>query len=207
MHFIGVATVAITDGSTTNPSISGYDFANNKKPGDVVIDKDSSYEYVWSTAGKWEKLGGDSSYKTTQTAVAKKGGTLPSVITSISQNANGVITVTDGQIGTLSINGKTYNGSAAVNVGTIGVGYGGTGVTSLTAYGLLMGNGSNAISAIAPADVGLTLVSKGSGAAPVWDDTLMVTSSGIAVTGEILLDNKAKFVYNSTDKCIDLIFI
>lgn len=207
MHFIGVATVAITDGSTTNPSISGYDFANNKKPGDVVIDKDSSYEYVWSTTGKWEKLGGDSSYKTTQTAVAKKGGTLPSVITSISQNANGVITVTDGQIGTLSINGKTYNGSAAIDVGTIGVGYGGTGVTSLTAYGLLMGNGSNAISTIAPADVGLTLVSKGSGAAPVWDDTLMVTSSGIAVTGEILLDNKAKFVYNSTDKCIDLIFI
>lgn len=30
----------------------------------------------------------------------------------------------------LSINGKTYNGSSAINVGTIGVGYGGTGLTA-----------------------------------------------------------------------------
>jgi hypothetical protein len=52
MHYIGIATVAITDGSTTNPTITGYDFANNKKPGDVVIDKDSSREYVWSSSGK-----------------------------------------------------------------------------------------------------------------------------------------------------------
>ena len=208
MHFIGVATVAITDGSTTNPQISGYDFANNKKTGDVIIDKDTHYEFVWTSAGKWEKLGGDSSYKTTQTAVSKIGSTLPAVITSISQNANGVISATAGQIANLSINGKTYNGSAAVNVGTLEVGYGGTGATTLTAYGLLVGNGTNAISAIAPAGVGLTLISKGTSAAPVWDDTLMVNDgTGIAVTGEILLDNKAKFVYNSTDKCIDVIFI
>ena len=49
MHFIGIATVAITDGSTTNPTINGYDFGTNgvnAAPGDVVIDKDSSYEYV-----------------------------------------------------------------------------------------------------------------------------------------------------------------
>ena len=49
MHFIGIATVAITDGSTTNPTISGYDFGTNgvnAQKGDVVIDKDSVYEYV-----------------------------------------------------------------------------------------------------------------------------------------------------------------
>ena len=43
MHFIGKATVAITDGSTTDPTISGY---STKTAGDVVIDKDNSYEYV-----------------------------------------------------------------------------------------------------------------------------------------------------------------
>ena len=51
MHFIGIATVAITDGSTTNPTISGYDFGTNgvnATAGDVIIDKDSSYEYVWT---------------------------------------------------------------------------------------------------------------------------------------------------------------
>ena len=49
MHFIGIATVAITDGSTTNPSISGYTFGTNganAQKGDVVIDKDSAYEFV-----------------------------------------------------------------------------------------------------------------------------------------------------------------
>jgi len=49
MHFIGIATVAITDGSTTDPTITGYDFGTNgvnAKPGDVVIDKDSAYEFV-----------------------------------------------------------------------------------------------------------------------------------------------------------------
>ena len=43
MHFIGVATVAITDGSTTDPGITGY---STKTAGDVVIDKNSSREYV-----------------------------------------------------------------------------------------------------------------------------------------------------------------
>lgn len=59
MHFIGKATVAITDGSTTDPAISSY---STKVAGDVVIDKDTSYEYVWTTDNKWERLGPDSSY-------------------------------------------------------------------------------------------------------------------------------------------------
>lgn len=43
LHFIGIATVAITDGSTTNPGISGY---TTKTAGDVIIDKDKFFEYV-----------------------------------------------------------------------------------------------------------------------------------------------------------------
>lgn len=64
MHFIGISTVAITDGSTTNPTITGYDFGTNganAQKGDVVIDKDSAYEFVW-TGSKWERLGPDGSY-------------------------------------------------------------------------------------------------------------------------------------------------
>jgi hypothetical protein len=45
----------------------------------------------------------------------------------------------------LSINNKSFDGSTTVNVGTIGVGYGGTGATSFTAGAVLIGNGSNAI--------------------------------------------------------------
>ena len=74
MHFIGVATASITDGGTQDPVISGY---NTKTAGDVVIDSSSSREYVWSTTNKWELLGGDSSYKTTQTAI-----TAPTAVTN-----------------------------------------------------------------------------------------------------------------------------
>ena len=99
MRFIGVATVAITDGSTTDPVISGYTFGTNgasATAGDVVIDKDSAYEYVWSTAKKWERLGGDSSYKVVQTAVSNATAettTATTFVHSVTQDTNGVITV------------------------------------------------------------------------------------------------------------------
>ena len=59
MHFIGKATVDITDGSTVNPKITGY---TTKTAGDVIIDKNNSYEYVWTLENKWERLGPDGSY-------------------------------------------------------------------------------------------------------------------------------------------------
>jgi hypothetical protein len=49
MHFIGIATVAITEDGTTNPNITGYDFGTNgvnAQKGDVVIDNNLAYEYV-----------------------------------------------------------------------------------------------------------------------------------------------------------------
>ena len=60
MHFKGIATVAITDGGTENPTIGGYDW-NKKQAGDVVIDSASDSEYVW-TGSKWERLGRDSTW-------------------------------------------------------------------------------------------------------------------------------------------------
>ena len=119
MHFVGIATVAITDGSTTNPSISGY---TTKQKGDVIIDKDSAYEYVW-TGSKWEKLGGDGSYKTVQTAVADPtaSGNSSTFIKTISQDKNGVITATKATIADhiIQVNGTaaaTYNGGTAVTL-------------------------------------------------------------------------------------------
>ena len=59
MHFIGKATVDITDDSTADPKITGY---TTKTAGDVIIDKNNSYEYVWTLENKWERLGPDGSY-------------------------------------------------------------------------------------------------------------------------------------------------
>lgn len=95
MHYIGKATVTITDGSTTDPKIGGS--ATTLVSGDVVIDSSDSREYVWN-GSKWELLGGDSSYKVTQTAVtdaAYSGSdTATTFVSAVTQNANGVITVT-----------------------------------------------------------------------------------------------------------------
>lgn len=109
MHFIGKATVAITDGSTTNPTITGYDFTADRKPGDVIVDKDNAYEYVWTYEGKWERLGPDGSYKVTQSAVDTGAAVTNKWVSRIQQNANGVITAT---MGTLDTSG-TWSGNAA----------------------------------------------------------------------------------------------
>lgn len=130
MHFIGIARNAITDGSTTNPNVENWDFST-VKPGDVVIDKDNSYEYVWSTAGKWERLGPDGSYKVVQSAIDtnttfENGSNTSTYISRILQDSNGNIKAYKSTIGNLAIklNGGTtegtdlftYNGSAAKTV-------------------------------------------------------------------------------------------
>lgn len=131
MHFIGKATVAITDNSTTNPNISGYDFTSDRKPGDVIIDSNSDAEYVWTINGTWEKLGSDSSFKLLQSVVTDPtaSGSCSAFIDSISQNAQGVITATKKTVAlannfTVSFNGGTtegtgkytFNGSAPKSV-------------------------------------------------------------------------------------------
>lgn len=172
MHFIGVAKVAITDGSTTDPQITGY---STKTAGDVIIDKDSSYEYVWSSANKWERLGGDSSYKTTQSVVnsPSANGSTTAFIDTISQNANGVITATKKNLDTSgtwsgnagsatklatarslttklnSTTAVTFDGSADQNTipvtGILPIANGGTGTNTLTSGEALIGNGTSAI--------------------------------------------------------------
>lgn len=95
MHYRGKATVALSDGGTQDPTITGYDFTNDKMAGDVVIDKDSSMEYVWNGTA-WERLGSETSFKTIQAAKSSPSasGTTTSFIDTISQDTNGVITAT-----------------------------------------------------------------------------------------------------------------
>lgn len=146
MHFIGTATVAITDGSTTDPKITGY---ATKQKGDVIIDKDSSYEYVW-TGTAWERLGGDSSYKTVQSAVADPAasGNSSTFIKTISQDTNGVITATKATIANFVLNANdvgvmSYNGSSA---GTITL-KNGAGINITNAKGVITFAHSNTVAA------------------------------------------------------------
>lgn len=58
MHFIGDATVVVTNGSSVDPRINGYDFSQ-VLPGDVILY--DAKEFVW-TGSNWRLLGDESSY-------------------------------------------------------------------------------------------------------------------------------------------------
>lgn len=92
MHFKGTTTTVMSDGLTTAAvTISGSSYT--PAAGDVVLYSDK--EFVW-TGSLWELLGAESSYKIQQTAVSDPtaDGNATSFIDTISQNANGDITVT-----------------------------------------------------------------------------------------------------------------
>lgn len=114
LKFIGFSTTAISDGQTTAPTISGL---NSYTPaaGDVVIDghdatADSQWEYVYTTANKWERLGGDASYVIGGTEYdVTNGGTNDSSSVSITPTTTQVYSmasagsVTPGNEATLSM--------------------------------------------------------------------------------------------------------
>ena len=99
MHFIGVTSTALSDGAITETLTAKTTGSLTKTTGfvagDVVIDTNSNYEYVW-TGAAWERLGPDGSYKVTQTAYTDSTGTAETdtatrFVYSVSQDANGVV--------------------------------------------------------------------------------------------------------------------
>lgn len=68
---------------------------------------------------------------------------------------------------TLSINGKSWNGSADLTVGTLGVSYGGTGKSSWTTNGIVYASGSGTLSQLSFGTSGYVLASGGT-SAPSW---------------------------------------
>lgn len=105
MHFKGTTTTALSDDATTKP-ITINNASYTQQEGDVVLYSDA--EYVW-TGSKWERLGRDSSFKTTQSTVDSGAAATNKWVSRIQQNANGVVTAT---MGTLDTSG-TWSGTAA----------------------------------------------------------------------------------------------
>lgn len=105
------------------------------------------------------------------------GGTVTGNLT-----VNGTLTATASKANqlthTLSINGKSWNGSADLTVGTMGVAYGGTGKSSWTANGIIYASASGTLSQLSLGTVGYILQSGGT-SAPSWvnPSTLNVASA------------------------------
>lgn len=105
------------------------------------------------------------------------GGTVTGNLT-----VNGTLTATASKANqlthTLSVNGKSWNGSADLTVGTMGVAYGGTGKSSWTANGIIYASASGTLSQLALGIAGYILQSGGA-SAPSWvnPSTLNVASA------------------------------
>lgn len=105
------------------------------------------------------------------------GGTVTGNLT-----VNGTLTATASKANqlthTLSVNGKSWNGSADLTVGTMGVAYGGTGKSSWTANGIIYASASGTLSQLSLGTAGYILQSGGT-SAPSWvnPSTLNVASA------------------------------
>ena len=100
LKYCGITTTKLTDGATTNPVV--IDGANHNATAGCVVfyedtegGKSTTKEFVFN-GSKWELLGGDSTYKVIQSSVSSPNadGSAMAFIDTISQDANGVITVT-----------------------------------------------------------------------------------------------------------------
>jgi hypothetical protein len=92
MKFIGVTTDKLTDGSKVNPVKLNGGVDHTAVTGHVVMDT-NALEYVWD-GSCWQQLGSGESYKKLQTPVdgpSSQGSPSTTFISSISQNAEGVI--------------------------------------------------------------------------------------------------------------------
>lgn len=77
---------------------------------------------------------------------------------------------------------------AHVSNGTLAVGHGGTGDTTLTAHGVLVGEGSSAVSQVGPGSSGVPLLGAGGSADPAFGALSLAGGSGV-VTGTLPVGN------------------
>jgi len=95
------------------------------------------------------------------------------------------VAVSGGSTGLTTSGGPVTSSGTITLAGTLNVSSGGTGVTGITANGVVLGGGTGPINSTAAGATGQLLIGQ-SGAAPVWDSTVVVTSgTGITVTGTI----------------------
>lgn len=112
LKFHGTSKTAITDGSKTQTVTLSDNTQHTAENGCVLFY--GNKEFVWN-GSSWEELGNEGNYKVKQTAVSSPSasGSTAAFIDTISQNTNGVITVTKKNLAaaTTSVIGglKLYN--------------------------------------------------------------------------------------------------
>ena len=143
----------ILDSSTTG-YVSGIDdnFIYIRKHANTIPSLKTDWDYVFrvdkngmvwingeSLDQKYAAIGSGSAY------VVKEGDSTINGSLTVTGSINGTATSATQLTHWISINGTQWSGSSNTTIGTLGVGYGGTGATSFTSGAALIGNGSGAI--------------------------------------------------------------
>lgn len=176
---------APTRGSATNPNTDTtflYIRKNtheNEDTGNSPVDTEANWQYVFKVdrdgyiyendgAGNLIKLQDKYAVVSgvTGTYLPLSGGTITGNLT-VNGTLTGIASSAVRTESSLSVNGKSFNGSAPVDVGTMGVAYGGTGKASWTANRLIYSSSASALSELAAGTSGQILKSNGS-SAPGW---------------------------------------
>ncbi|NBV41618.1 hypothetical protein EBR96_02455, partial [bacterium] len=107
--------------------------------------------------------------------------TLTGGVVAASMNVSGTITANTVSATTISGNGAglTNLSAASITSGNLGVANGGTGATSLTANGILMGNDTGSVSAITPLTDGQVLIGR-TGSTPI--PATLTAGMGVTIT-------------------------
>ena len=170
----GSATTVVSSGVTSSNTyyITGVTAANGTHYYCTGISFNASTKKITAT-GFVGALTGNAdtadAWKTGRTITLSGGVTG----TSSAWTGSGNLTITT----TLS---SHEHGAGDITSGTLTVPYGGIGTTTLTAHGVLVGNGTSNVNATATGTAGDVLISGGSSADPSWKT---LANAGIASTG------------------------
>lgn len=118
--------------------------------------------------------------------------------------SSGTITASDATVGSASRPMYLSSGTMTA-VTAVGIAYGGTGATAQTAYRLVTTDSNGNLVSNNNHYASGTAVCINSTSLPSSDAAFYVKGNA-QVDGSISLDNKVKFQYNNTDKCVDIIF-
>lgn len=115
-------------------------------------------------------------------------GTTSTTFVNLASNVTGTLPIANGGTGTTS---TTFVNLASNVTGTLPIANGGTGATTLTANAALIGNGTSAISTLAPGSSGNVMTSNGT----AWTSTAPTNSFSTLVVGT--QTNKATISYTT----------
>ena len=163
----GITIVPGTNGITIGTSAQGTSVASVTNSDGTLTVSPTTGNVVGSLA-----LGHANTWTGTQT--------LPATNAQGSALANSINNATTTLINGSKISGN-IPGNAANVTGTVPVSNGGTGLTTIPAHSVLIGEGTNAMSAVAPSNAGYVLTSNGPSSDPFWQ----VVNPGVTSVSDV----------------------